>query len=186
MEPLERKTRRNAEHQGPTILSHWVIARRAVLDMSQGALAEKMNRSQPYVCNIENGHVWNMSVVDAVALADVLQEDPLIPLGLILKICRALKAIKWSDALPEEGSGSCVTVQDGDLKFTFVAPEAAGLTKPERATAGVGEFATKDTAAPKFRWPAVDEVPIHLSDIPDVEEGATVAPTNKPSPQWGD
>lgn len=166
----QRRTVRPLEAVGPTHLSLLVVAARKAADLTQNALATKMNRSQPWICGIENGSVWDLSVSQIVAVAEALDVPTLAVYDAVMKTHTDLRS---QLQVPEEGSGQALVVTAGELVVRPAAgnsdPTYVALTRKERAVAAVGEFAPKRPLDPSTRWAGVESIPIHIDDLPDAD-----------------
>jgi hypothetical protein len=151
------------------------------LKVSQADLAERWGRTQPYVSQVEAGKLWNLSWMDIFALHQALEVD----VGTICDHLRQTHAALCghgvdaiSDKIPDMDSGVVMVIGEaGSLEVRPVPPEAQGLSKAERVTAGVGKFANKDITGPQFKYGGVTSIPIHISDLPFVDEAG-----HEPSP----
>lgn len=156
-----RKSRLRAKTDGePTPLSLLVVSHRNAVNMAQKDLAAAWGRTQPFVSCVENGSVWNLSYMDAHALAHALGID-------LTKVIEAMEATRVKlhslkpgevdqDQIPEEGSGATMQIRNGNLT---------------RVESRVVESGLKDTGTkPNFRWAGVGLQPIDTSMIPIADD----------------
>lgn len=162
-----RRTKVILVPEGPTPLSCLIKSRREELGIRQNMFADLMGRSQPWICQVEQGFVWDLQISQVYAFADVLA----IPAGQILAAAHQTyeelrKSSKGQVLIEDEVVG----VRPGALQSAAEALSPEMMSRDQRATLGMGEFEQKRPEDPTTRWAGVSAVPIHAEDLPMADD----------------
>lgn len=147
-----------------TALAKLIVTKRKELNISQADLSVSINRTQPWLSNVEQSTTWNITALDIINLAKALKLEPAAVLTAIEETAVTC-GHGVANMIPEEGSGQQARIVNGQMVIEPVLNldlvEASALTP---------------RVEPNFRWEGVEFVPIDPSQLPMVPEGALDEP----------